>query len=66
MTKKELRESIVLDVKSFLKAGGMVTTVKATKRKVKHPATGSQKMSFFQKDPPKQIQSSWGLLNGRF
>jgi hypothetical protein len=65
-TKKEIRESLIQDLEKFTRSGGVVTTLKSPKRKVRNPATGHQKMAFFQKDPPVRVVSSWGLLNGHF
>ncbi len=62
-TKKEIRESMAQDIEKFLKSGGVVTTLKSPKRKVRNPANGSQKMTFSGKEPPKQIYSSWGLIS---
>ena len=66
MNKKELREETKNALDQFFKSGGQVTVCKPAKKKVKHPATGHQKMAFFEKAPPIRIASSWGLVDGRF
>ena len=66
ITKKELRESLAKDLEKFTRAGGIVTVLKSPKRKVRNPANGHQKMTFSEKEPPKRIFSSWGLINGVF
>jgi hypothetical protein len=65
-TKKEIRESLAQDLEKFTRSGGVVTVLKSKKQKVRNPANGHQKMTFSEKEPPKRIFSSWGLINGVF
>nr|QMP83797.1 MAG: hypothetical protein [Caudoviricetes sp.] len=59
MNKKELREQTNSDLQKFLKSGGHVIVCKPSKKKVKNPATGSQKLSFFWSEPKNRPSASW-------
>lgn len=59
MNKKELREQANSDLQKFLKNGGHITVCKSSKRKVKKPATGSQKLSFSWSEPKNRPCVSW-------
>ena len=62
MDKKQIREQVGVDVATFLSMGGLVEIVKSRKVKVKHPATGKQKATFFKGGAPRGVPgSSWSF-----
>lgn len=47
------------DVAAFLAAGGTITTAKTSKRKMKAPARGKEKLSFGWKAPVNRPSQMW-------
>ena len=62
MNKSDVRNSIASDVEAFLSKGGSVTIIESVKVKVKHPASGQQKISFGWKQPHALPSSVWKYI----
>jgi hypothetical protein len=59
-TKSEIREETADLVAEFIKNGGKIVTVATVKqRKVKHPATGHQKLYFGWREPKGRPAVMW-------
>ena len=63
MNKSELRNQLTNDIEQFLATGGHIVTEKSQKVKVKHPATGHQKLFFGPKAPHRYPASSWSFID---
>jgi hypothetical protein len=62
MDKKELRETVSLDVADYIASGGHIEILKSQKVKQKNSAKGKQKMTFFGREPVNHPTNAWNLI----